>query len=127
MVIVISAYTICYIYILLLQLGHLSSNGICFDIGKTTILALTRYKQHSFSKPYLASTSDKAAGNGCIMRLCPVPLTFWLHPAAAIELSADSARSTHGAQAAEDAARWVRGFMTGSHLRSIHRVYFVNQ
>ena len=89
------------------QSGHLSSNGECFDIGMTTSSAIFRFSSRGFSNPYQGSTSDNAAGNGCLMRLCPVPLAFHKHPVAAMELSADSARTTHGATAAKDACRYA--------------------
>ena len=87
------------------QEGHLSSNGECFDIGKTIRKALHTFDRSAQTIPYPGSTADSAAGNGSLMRLCPVPLLYHRHPLVAMELSKDSSRVTHGAKAALDACR----------------------
>ena len=53
--------------------GKYSVNGRCFDIGITTRSALRKFVA---SKDPLASgdTSERASGNGSIMRLAPVPI-----------------------------------------------------
>src|SRR5579872_3091324 len=53
--------------------GRYSVNGRCFDIGITTRSALSRFIT---SKDALASgdPSERASGNGSIMRLTPVPV-----------------------------------------------------
>src|ERR1017187_9367066 len=81
--------------------GHLSSTGTCFDIGMTTSTALHRFEKTG--EAYCGSSRSRAAGDGCIMRLAPVPLFFSLKPLGAIEGSAESSRTTHGAQEAIDA------------------------
>lgn len=87
------------------QDGHLSSTGECFDIGMTTQKALlSSSRSHD---PYCGPTGPRAAGNGCLMRLAPVPLAYWTRPLLALDHAADSARTTHGASAAIDACRWV--------------------
>ena len=55
--------------------GKYSVNGRCFDIGITTRSALTSYVT---KKDALTSgdRSDRASGNGSIMRLAPVPIRF---------------------------------------------------
>ena len=90
-----------------LQEGHLSSTGECFDIGKTTRKALHAFDASGHSSPYCGPTTDAAAGNGSLMRLCPVVLAYHNHPVCAMELSRESSRVTHGAQAALDACMWV--------------------
>lgn len=85
------------------QEGHLSSNGTCFDIGKTVRKALHKF-EHS-GEAYSGSTAENAAGNGSLMRLCPVPLLYHRHPLVAMELSKDSSRVTHGPKAALDACK----------------------
>ena len=87
------------------QDGHLSSTGECFDIGMTTQKALLSSTRSL--DPYCGPTGTKAAGNGCLMRLAPVPLAYWTRPLLALEHAGDSARTTHGASAAIDSCRWV--------------------
>lgn len=85
------------------QEGHLSSNGTCFDIGKTVRKALHQFERSG--EPYSGSTAENAAGNGSLMRLCPVPLLYHRHPLVAMELSKESSRVTHGPKAALDACK----------------------
>ena len=53
--------------------------------------------------PYPGSTEARAAGNGSLMRLAPVPLFFARDPQDAIAKAALSSRTTHGAREAVDA------------------------
>src|SRR5579862_6488188 len=55
--------------------GKYSVNGRCFDIGITTRSALGNYVA---DKDALASgdRSERASGNGSIMRLAPVPIRY---------------------------------------------------
>src|SRR5437870_10734707 len=55
--------------------GKYSVNGRCFDIGITTRTTLGNYVAN---KNALSSgdTSERASGNGSIMRLAPVPIRF---------------------------------------------------
>ena len=92
--------------------GHMSSNGRCFDIGTTVCAALERFERTH--QPYCGSTNEYSAGNGSLMRLCPVPL-FWAQvPEKAIEFSGESSRTTHGAKAAVDACRYFAGLLVGA-------------
>lgn len=54
--------------------GHLSSTGVCFDIGNTTARALQHFERTG--EPYAGPTDPHSAGNGSIMRLAPVPISF---------------------------------------------------
>lgn len=92
--------------------GYLSSNGRCFDIGATVSAALHRFSETR--QPYCGSTSPNSAGNGSIMRLAPVPLFYADRPLEAIERSADSSRTTHGAAAAVDACRYFGALLVGA-------------
>lgn len=92
--------------------GHHSSTGTCFDIGGTVLAALARFERHS--KPWSGSTDEFSAGNGSIMRLAPVPLFFASAPEVAIARAADSSRTTHGAQEAIDACRYMAGLILGA-------------
>ena len=75
--------------------GYLSSNGRCFDIGNTVSNALFRFQQTGV--PFSGSTHAKSAGNGCLMRLAPVPMFFYPNRDATIHMSGESASTTHGA------------------------------
>jgi hypothetical protein len=60
-------------YVAWWQPGKYSVNGRCFDIGITTRSALSRFLA---GKDALASgdASERASGNGSVMRLAPVPV-----------------------------------------------------
>ena len=92
--------------------GYLSSNGDCFDIGNTVSQALRRFAHDG--DPYSGSTDPRTAGNGCLMRLAPVPLFFASAPETAIHLSAESSRTTHGAVSCLDACRYFAGLLIGA-------------
>jgi ADP-ribosyl-[dinitrogen reductase] hydrolase len=89
--------------------GYWSSNGRCFDIGNTVSAALKRFRQSG--EPFSGSTNPSAAGNGCIMRLAPVPMFFCADPERAVELSGQSARTTHGAAECVEACRLLGGIL----------------
>ncbi len=77
--------------------GYMSSTGRCFDIGNATRVALQRYE--SSGDPYAGSTHEMSAGNGCLMRLAPIPIaTLNLERDVRLELAANSARTTHAAE-----------------------------
>ncbi len=94
--------------------GYLSSNGRCFDIGRTTANALARYR--ATGNPYSGSTDPRAAGNGSIMRLAPVPMFYAADLAQVERYSAASSRTTHAAPEAVDACR-LFGVMLALALR----------
>src|SRR6476646_12282408 len=83
--------------------GHWSSTGRCFDIGNATRAALERFERTG--EPYPGDAAPEAAGNGPLMKLAPVVLAYAADPAAAIRHAGESARTTHGAPEAVDAAR----------------------
>ena len=94
--------------------GYLSSNGRCFDIGNTVADALLSFKRSG--EPYSGSTDKMAAGNGSLMRLAPAAMYFAGDAEVAIERSADSSRTTHGAREAVDACRYFAGLLVGALL-----------
>lgn len=85
------------------ETGYLSSTGTCFDIGATTASALRRYRQTG--EPYAGTRDSYTAGNGCIMRLAPIPMFFFPDMEAAERFAAESSRTTHGAPECLDACR----------------------
>ena len=93
--------------------GYLSSKGYCFDIGNATCEALARFVEDP-GEPYAGSDDPCSAGNGSLMRLAPVPMYFAPDPAMAIERSADSSRTTHGAREPVDACRYFAGLLVGA-------------
>ena len=94
------------------QQGYLSSNGTCFDIGNTVRSALLKYQRTH--EPECGSTDPQSAGNGSIMRLAPVPLFYAENRRAAIEKAAESSRTTHGAEEAIDACRYLAALIVGA-------------
>lgn len=75
--------------------GYMSSNGRCFDIGIATRAALQRFARDG--DPLAGSTDPRSAGNGCLMRLAPVPIRFMLQPQLAVQYCQEQARTTHQA------------------------------
>src|SRR5262249_49165647 len=92
--------------------GHMSSAERCFDIGNTTRAALERFERAR--TPYPGLTEARAAGNGSIMRLAPVPLFFAHAPKEAVARAADSSRTTHGVIEAVDACRYLAALIVGA-------------
>lgn len=85
------------------ETGYLSSTGVCFDIGNTAASALRRFRQTG--DPFAGSSDPYSAGNGCIMRLAPIPMFFFPDLEAAERFAAESSRTTHGAAECVDACR----------------------
>ena len=83
--------------------GYLSSTGTCFDVGTTVAQALARFRDTG--DPLQGSFDPKTAGNGCIMRLAPVPMFYFPDEDLAAEQSGTSCLTTHGAPECLDAAR----------------------
>ena len=99
--------------------GHLSSSSEpAFDIGNTVAGALSSFE--NTGEPYSGSADSRSAGNGSLMRLAPAPMWFAGDPAEAIERSAESLRTTHGAEEAVDACRYFGGLLVGA-LRGVDK------
>ena len=92
--------------------GHLSVRDKAVGVGKTTMRALFEYKKSG--DPYSSVTNPKSAGNGCIMRLAPVPLFYADDPLKAIEMSGESSRTTHALQITIDACKYFGGLIWGA-------------
>mgnify|MGYP001320434777 CR=1 FL=1 len=75
--------------------GYMSSNGRCFDIGIATRGALQRFGRSG--NPLAGSTDPNSAGNGCIMRLAPIPIRYAEDAEMAVRLSGEQAQTTHQA------------------------------
>ncbi len=83
--------------------GYLSSTGACFDIGNTVRQALAQYQ--ASGNPFSGSTHPRSAGNGCLMRLAPVPMFYFLNRDLVLHFSGESSRTTHSAPECIDASR----------------------
>jgi ADP-ribosyl-[dinitrogen reductase] hydrolase len=83
--------------------GYLSSTGDCLDIGNTVRQALYQYK--TSGNPFSGSTNPRSAGNGCLMRLAPVPMFYFPSRDHVLHFSGESSRTTHGAAECIDASR----------------------
>lgn len=83
--------------------GYMSSNGRCFDIGNTVASALAHYERTG--DPFAGSSDPYSAGNGCIMRLAPVPMFYFPDLDAVERYAAESSRTTHAAAECLDACR----------------------
>lgn len=83
--------------------GYMSSNGRCFDIGIATRGALQRFQRSA--NPLAGSTDPNSAGNGCIMRLAPIPICYVDQPELAVRYSEEQARTTHQAPECLGASR----------------------
>lgn len=81
--------------------GHLSCQGTCIDIGKTTLDALQCYRREGGDQ--VGGKGAWQSGNGGIMRLAPVVLAA-ASEGDAILLSMASSRTTHASQDCLDAA-----------------------
>lgn len=83
-----------------LEQGENASTGRCFDIGRTTLSALSRFRRTG--EPMAGSTRADAAGNGSVMRLAPVALRWWREPARAEAVARRQSATTHAAAEAVD-------------------------
>jgi ADP-ribosyl-[dinitrogen reductase] hydrolase len=109
------------------RFGYMSSTGRCFDIGDAIRQALDEFhrRQIAFAREqkitedkldYLADfplvndfnvrCGPETAGNGALVRLAPVPLFFFRHPAQAVEYAGISGQITHGDIKVYDACRY---------------------
>lgn len=83
--------------------GYLSSTGHCFDIGNTVSQALREFRRTQ--NPFSGATERTSAGNGCLMRLAPVPMFYAPDYDRAVYFSGESSRTTHGAAECVEASQ----------------------
>jgi ADP-ribosyl-[dinitrogen reductase] hydrolase len=90
--------------------GKYSVNGKCFDIGITTRASLGNFLSDKNALT-AGDRSDRASGNGSIMRLAPVPIRFGhLYPDELHELSRlaeESSIPTHASEQCVSACRYL--------------------
>ncbi len=87
--------------------GYLSSTGSCFDIGINTSKALANYGQTGELPP----EKERAAGNGSLMRLAPIPMYYHHSFQKAVKYSGKSSLTTHNNVMAIDACRFTGGLI----------------
>jgi ADP-ribosylglycohydrolase len=96
--------------------GKYSVTGSCFDIGSTTVAALQRFATHHNARAS-GNPSERASGNGSIMRLAPVPIHFAdSFPERLDELSrlaAESSLPTHASPQCLSACRYMTVVLCG--------------
>jgi ADP-ribosyl-[dinitrogen reductase] hydrolase len=80
--------------------GNNSSTGRCFDIGRTTLRAISEFNKTGV--PISGSTETRDGGNGSIMRLAPVAISWWRNPKRAELIARRQSATTHGSQEALD-------------------------
>ena len=98
--------------------GYMSCTGKAVGIGQTVLRSLVRY--HKTQDPYQGSTSPKHAGNGCIMRLAPVPIFYHDDAEKAVLNALDSARTTHASPQALQTTAYFAGLIWGA-LNSVSK------
>ncbi len=94
-------------YLLWYKEGYLSSTGKCFDIGNNTALSLNEYQNAGKLPP----ERERAAGNGSLMRLAPVPIYYRNDYEKAIYYSGESSKTTHNNIIAIDSCRYFGGLL----------------
>jgi ADP-ribosylglycohydrolase len=96
--------------------GKYSVNGRVFDIGITTSRALMRFRQTGDARRS-GERSELASGNGCIMRLAPVPIAYArLFPESLDELverAIESSLTTHASPQCLSASAYFAVVLAG--------------
>ncbi len=92
--------------------GVHSPTGRCFDIGNATSASLARFEKDG--EPFAGSDDPYSAGNGSIMRLCPIAMYAARRPKELLRLAVDSSRTTHGARLCLDACRLFASLIAGA-------------
>ena len=96
--------------------GAYSVNGTCFDIGNATAAALRRFERQPDARTS-GDPSERSSGNGCIMRLAPVPIRYLdLFPEELGRLStlaAESSLPTHASPQCLSACRYLTVVLCG--------------
>jgi ADP-ribosyl-[dinitrogen reductase] hydrolase len=103
--------------------GYLSSNGRCFDIGLTISSGLRGFERTG--DPLSGPGHPRAAGNGSIMRLVPVPMYYLNDLTQLVHFCAQSSKTTHGTKESVDGCR-LFGIMLAMTLqgRSMDSILF---
>ena len=100
----------CYSY--WYRYGAYSPTGTCFDIGNATRTALELFLRTG--QAYAGSDDPRAAGNGSLMRLAPIPVFYFDSFEHTVHYAALSSQTTHQASEAIDACRYYAALMHGA-------------
>jgi ADP-ribosylglycohydrolase len=110
-------------YLAWCEKGWYSVNGRCFDIGTTTASALARFQREADARTS-GDRSERASGNGSIMRLAPVPIRYaHLYPGRLLELVqllTDSSLPTHASPQCLSACAYL-GLVLAALIEGIDR------
>src|SRR5262245_2292694 len=99
--------------------GRYASRVSAFGIGTVVRQALEDFEFGSGDDdPYRGPSDPLKAGNGCTMRLAPVPMLYVRHPVNAQEFSVLSSRTTHSSPQCLDACWYFGGLLVGA-LRGV--------
>jgi ADP-ribosyl-[dinitrogen reductase] hydrolase len=74
--------------------GRFSSRDYAFGFGQTFMTTFHKYRRTG--DPFAGCINPKRPGNGCIMRLAPIPLFFFPDEARIVYYSGESSKTTHG-------------------------------
>jgi ADP-ribosylglycohydrolase len=80
-------------YLAWVEKGHLSVDGTCVGIGRTTRQSIAMFKACGDITP--RHFDFAVCGNGSIMRLASVPMFYYNHKRNAISFSSESSKTTH--------------------------------
>jgi len=92
--------------------GYMSCTGQCVGMGQTILRALSRY--HKTKDPFQGDPRPKHSGNGCIMRLAPVPVFYYSNCLVAMLEAVNSARVTHASPQALQCTAYFSGLIWGA-------------
>ena len=92
--------------------GYHSCTGKAVGLGQTILKAMIRY--HKTKDPIQGDTNPRRSGNGCIMRLAPVPIYYGRDAALAIHHSIQSATTTHGSEMCLQTTGFFGGMIWGA-------------
>lgn len=96
--------------------GEYSVDGTCFDIGITTRSALVRFSDCGDARRS-GDSSERASGNGAIMRLAPVPIRYLDYFPGRIvdlaDLAEESSLTTHASPQCLSACRYMALVLCG--------------
>jgi ADP-ribosyl-[dinitrogen reductase] hydrolase len=74
--------------------GLFSCRNEAFGMGQTFMNSIIQY--HITGDPYIGMSRPKRPGNGCIMRLAPIPIYYYPDLEKIIRYSGESSKTTHG-------------------------------
>ncbi len=106
--------------------GVFSCKDRAFGMGQTFMNSIIKY--HMTGDPFSGMSRPKRPGNGCIMRLAPIPIFFYPDLEKIIRYSGESSKTTHGMPESIYASR-LFGEILGLALagKSKEEILFSNQ